>query len=69
MKGDDGRVLVGGFYDGIGPVTDEERAMLASVPDDAEQMLKAPGVAAPERAFATPAGCAAVSDAERPRFD
>jgi acetylornithine deacetylase/succinyl-diaminopimelate desuccinylase-like protein len=51
MKGDDGRVLVRGFYDGIGPVTEEEQAMLASVPDDGEQMLKAFGVAAPERAF------------------
>jgi acetylornithine deacetylase/succinyl-diaminopimelate desuccinylase-like protein len=51
MKGDDGRVLVRGFYDGIGPVTADERMMLDSVPDDGQEMLKTFGVAAPERAF------------------
>ncbi len=51
MKGEDGRVLVRGFYDGIGPVTADERVMLDSVPDDGEQMLKSFGVSAPERAF------------------
>ncbi len=51
MKGEDGRVLVRGFYDGIGPVTADERMMLDSVPDDGEQMLRTFGVSAPERAF------------------
>ena len=51
MKNEDGRVLVRGFYDGIGPVTAEERQMLDSVPDDGEQMLRTFGVSAPERAF------------------
>jgi acetylornithine deacetylase/succinyl-diaminopimelate desuccinylase-like protein len=52
MKNDDGRVLVKGFYDGIAPLTPEERALVDAVPDDAERMLKTFGVAAPERAFA-----------------
>lgn len=51
MKDDDGRVRVGGFYDGIAQVTGDERAMLDAVPDDSARMLKAFGVAAPERAF------------------
>jgi acetylornithine deacetylase/succinyl-diaminopimelate desuccinylase-like protein len=51
MKDDDGRVLVKGFYDGIAPLTPEERALLDAVPDDAPQMLGTFGVAAPERAF------------------
>lgn len=51
MKGDDGRVLVKGFYDGIPPMTAEERALLAAVPDDREQMLTTFGVKSPEAAF------------------
>lgn len=51
MKGDDGRVLVRGFYDGIPPLTAEERALVAAVPDDRERMLETFGVRAPETAF------------------
>jgi acetylornithine deacetylase/succinyl-diaminopimelate desuccinylase-like protein len=51
MKNDDGRVLVGGFYDGITPLTPAERALLDAVPDDSGRMLKTFGIAAPERAF------------------
>jgi acetylornithine deacetylase/succinyl-diaminopimelate desuccinylase-like protein len=52
MKDDDGRVVVKGFYDGIAPLSAEERRLLDEVPDDAARMLKTFGVAAPERAFA-----------------
>ena len=48
MKGDDGRVTIDGFYDGIPPLTPEEREMLLSVPDDADALLELFGVAAPE---------------------
>ena len=51
MKGDDGRVLVAGYYDGVGPFSAEERAMLDGVPDDSERMLRTFGVAEPEKAF------------------
>jgi acetylornithine deacetylase/succinyl-diaminopimelate desuccinylase-like protein len=51
MKGDDGRVLVAGFSDGIPPLSREEQALLDAVPDDSAEMLKAFGVAAPEAAF------------------
>jgi acetylornithine deacetylase/succinyl-diaminopimelate desuccinylase-like protein len=51
MKDEDGRVLVKGFYDGIAPVSREERAMLDAVPEDGDRMLRAFGVSAPERAF------------------
>ena len=51
MKDDDGRVLVAGYYDGIAPLTGEERAMLDAVPEDGARMLQTFGVAAPERAF------------------
>jgi acetylornithine deacetylase/succinyl-diaminopimelate desuccinylase-like protein len=51
MKGDDGRVLVKGFNDGIAPLTAEERAMLDAVPENADAMLRAFGVAAPETAY------------------
>ena len=51
MKSDDGRVLIAGFYDGIAPVSTEEQALVAAVPDDSAEMLKAFGVAAPESAF------------------
>lgn len=48
MKDDSGKVLVAGFYDGLQPLTSEEEQLLAAVPDDAEQMLRTFGVAAPE---------------------
>jgi len=51
MKGDDGRVLVAGFSDGIAPLSRDEQALLDAVPDDSAEMLKAFGVAAPEAAF------------------
>ena len=51
MKDDDGKVTVAGFYDGISPLSADERAMLDAVPDDSARMLKTFGVAAPERAF------------------
>ena len=67
MKGDDGRVLVAGFNDGILPLTAEEQAMLDAVPDDSAEMLKTFGVAAPSKAFPAAAGRAAVPDAQRAR--
>jgi acetylornithine deacetylase/succinyl-diaminopimelate desuccinylase-like protein len=51
MKGDDGRVLVPGFYDAVAPLSLEERALLDAVPDDSGAMLTSFGVAAPEPAF------------------
>ena len=33
MKGDDGRVLIDGFYDSVAPISDEERKALAALPD------------------------------------
>jgi acetylornithine deacetylase/succinyl-diaminopimelate desuccinylase-like protein len=51
MKGDDGRVLVQGFYDAVAPPGKEERALLDAVPDDSAEMLKSFGVAQPEQAF------------------
>ena len=51
MKSDDGRVLVAGFNDDILPLTAEEQAMLAAVPDDSAEMLKTFGIAAPSKAF------------------
>jgi acetylornithine deacetylase/succinyl-diaminopimelate desuccinylase-like protein len=51
MKNDEGRVLVAGFYDGIGELPPAERALLDGVPEDSAAMLKTFGVAAPESAF------------------
>ncbi len=51
VKGDDGRVMVRGFYDEVAPFTPEDRALLDSVPDDAAQMLATFGIKAPETAF------------------
>ena len=50
MKDDEGRVTVEGFLDEVVPLTAEERALLAGVPDDAEQLMRTFGIAAPERA-------------------
>ncbi len=50
MKSDDGRVTIEGFYDGIAPVSAEEKAMLSAVPDDPASLMKLFGIAAPERA-------------------
>ncbi|HTL46172.1 MAG TPA: M20/M25/M40 family metallo-hydrolase [Vicinamibacterales bacterium] len=51
MKDENGRVKVDGFYDGIAPLAAAEKAMIAAVPDDSAQVLRAFGVAAPEAAF------------------
>jgi acetylornithine deacetylase/succinyl-diaminopimelate desuccinylase-like protein len=51
MKQDDGRVTVKGFYDAVAPLSPDEQALLDGVPEDSEQMLRAFGVAEPERAF------------------
>ena len=48
MKGDDGKVLIGGFYDGIAPLTAEERALLRSVPDDPDALRALFGIAGAE---------------------
>ena len=51
MKSDDGRVLVKGFYDAVAPLTPEEEALMDAVPEDAADMLKSFGIAAPEKTF------------------
>ena len=50
MKDENGRILVRGWTDGIAPLSAEEKAMVAAVPDDAAGMLRAFGVASPEAA-------------------
>jgi acetylornithine deacetylase/succinyl-diaminopimelate desuccinylase-like protein len=49
MKDNAGRVLVKGFYDGIGPLPPQEQAMLDAVPDDPASLMKLFVIAAPER--------------------
>ena len=49
MKDDEGRVTVEGFLDEVVPLTAEERALLAGVPEDAAQLMRTFGIAAPER--------------------
>ena len=44
MRGADGTVLVEGFYDGIPPLTDEERRQIAAVPFDEEELMADLGV-------------------------
>ena len=48
MKGDDGRVKIPGFYDGI-VITDAEKKLLSEVPDKEEDIKKFLGIAAPEK--------------------
>jgi acetylornithine deacetylase/succinyl-diaminopimelate desuccinylase-like protein len=48
-KDDQGRVLIKGFYDGIPPLTADEKAILDAVPDDAAARQKLYGIAGPER--------------------
>jgi acetylornithine deacetylase/succinyl-diaminopimelate desuccinylase-like protein len=48
MKGEDGRVTIAGFYDGVTPVTAEEKAMLDAVPDNPASLMNLFGIAAPE---------------------
>jgi acetylornithine deacetylase/succinyl-diaminopimelate desuccinylase-like protein len=47
MKGEDGRVLIPGYYDGIA-LTAAERAVLAATGDDEPALLKRAGIARPE---------------------
>lgn len=47
MKGRDGRVLIDGFYDGVA-LTEQERRILAQVPDNEEQIRDFLGIAEPE---------------------
>jgi acetylornithine deacetylase/succinyl-diaminopimelate desuccinylase-like protein len=49
MKDGQGRVQVKGFYDGIGPLSPQEQAMLDAVPDDPAGLMKLFVIAAPER--------------------
>ena len=49
MKGDDGKVLIKGFYEGLPPLTVEERAILDGVPDDPAALQTLFGIAGPER--------------------
>jgi acetylornithine deacetylase/succinyl-diaminopimelate desuccinylase-like protein len=44
MRGADGRILVEGFYDGVKPLSDEERAQIAAVPFDVESYMEDIGV-------------------------
>jgi acetylornithine deacetylase/succinyl-diaminopimelate desuccinylase-like protein len=48
MKGDDGRVLIPGYYDGV-DLTTAERATLAAVDDDEEALRERAGIARPEQ--------------------
>jgi acetylornithine deacetylase/succinyl-diaminopimelate desuccinylase-like protein len=48
MKDASGRVLIKGFYDGISPLSADERALLRAVPDDEPALLKLFGLSAPE---------------------
>ncbi|HVS16682.1 MAG TPA: M20/M25/M40 family metallo-hydrolase [Thermoanaerobaculia bacterium] len=52
LKGDDGRVLIPGFYDGV-ELDEATRAILRRVPDDEESILRSLGLAAPEAVGAT----------------
>jgi acetylornithine deacetylase/succinyl-diaminopimelate desuccinylase-like protein len=49
MKDEQGNVRVAGFYDRVPALTGEERALLAAVPDAAETLRAAFGIAASER--------------------
>jgi acetylornithine deacetylase/succinyl-diaminopimelate desuccinylase-like protein len=49
MKDDDGRVKVAGFYDGVAPLSSEERRIQEAVPDDLEGLKKLFGIARTEK--------------------
>lgn len=40
MKGEDGRVLIEGWYDGVEPLGEDEKAALAAAPDDEAALLR-----------------------------
>src|SRR5438445_8583985 len=44
MKDDNGRVLVEGFYDDVPPFTQEEKHILASVPDNPQELMQFFGI-------------------------
>jgi len=48
MKDEGGRVQIAGFYDGLEPLTAEERALLDAVPDDPAALQKLFGIAEAE---------------------
>ena len=51
MKGDDGRVLIPGYYDSV-HLSDEDRAVLARTGDDEAGLTRRTGVARAEKGFA-----------------
>lgn len=53
MKDDRGRVQVEGFYDGIPPLTSEERRILDAVPDDFNSLQRLFGIAKPDAVGST----------------
>ncbi|NOT74338.1 MAG: M20/M25/M40 family metallo-hydrolase [Cyclobacteriaceae bacterium] len=48
MKDEEGKVTIPGFYDGV-IITEEEKKILAQVPDNAEEINKFLGIAEPDR--------------------
>jgi acetylornithine deacetylase/succinyl-diaminopimelate desuccinylase-like protein len=48
MKGEDGRVTIAGWYDGIVPLGDDEKKALAAAPDDEAGLLRDLGLTASE---------------------
>ncbi|MBC6993563.1 M20/M25/M40 family metallo-hydrolase [Lewinella lacunae] len=48
MKDDDGRVLIPGWYDGI-TLSEADKALLNAVPENADSIARAVGIARPER--------------------
>lgn len=48
MRGADGRVKIAGFYDGLEPITPEERRAIAEAPDLDAELLRSLALARPE---------------------
>jgi acetylornithine deacetylase/succinyl-diaminopimelate desuccinylase-like protein len=44
LRGADGRILVEGFYDSVAPLSDDDRARIAAVPFDLEELMDEVGV-------------------------
>ncbi len=53
MKDEQGRVVVEGFYDGIAPLSAEEKRLLSAVPDNPEELQRLFGFAAPDAVAGT----------------